>query len=439
MTPVISVDTHQGTMLSDDIELVKAEDTNASNSEHSSRFRHTARWIRKLGKRDTSGASTAANSYLGFSNPSYISAADSTNEQDSINSKRTISSDGAKEAASNTSRSITHDSSAFVESQTYSCSFNRVKGVTFALLSTLSSAFNGITVALLCDHIGSNETAFIQMIYILLLTMPFATFFKASFRLSRRAYLILFYRCFIGSICTLLSYFAFKQMSVGTAKALVYTSPVFTALFSCIILREACHFIDVIFSLLTFGGILLVIQPPFIFGEVYTYYSIWGPLACILCAILLGTVYVSLKKIHSHRVHPMTILIVYGIVGMMLSAVATSALEKWINPRCGRDRMLLILNGIFTFLIHVFTTLATLYEKATTVSIIKTTDVFFTFFLEYIFFGLIPNYLTIIGSVVIVICLVAITLRGWRAQKLQMEKDSAKPLELDYSKWITIM
>ena len=314
-------------------------------------------------------------------------------------------------------------------SETCSCSFNRVKGIGFALMSTVVASLNSIAVSMLSGNVGSNETTFLQMLHVLLFAVPFAALSKASFRLSRKAFLVVLYRCFIGGITTMLAYFAFQEMSVGNAKALIHTSPVFTGIFSCIILREACPPSDVVLSVLIFGGILLVIQPPFIFGEVETTASIWGPIACLLCALFLGTIFVALKKIHSHRVHPMTILTIYGIVGMILSSIVTSSLKEWVNPRCGRDRVILILNGVLAFLIHLFTTLATLYEKATTVSIIKITDVFFTFLLEYLFFGNIPNYITIIGAVLIVSCLIAITLRKWWSEKKQMEQELDIPQE----------
>ena len=345
---------------------------------------------------------------------------------------------GAKDAQRDSLQPITDDSSACLGSQNgehsevCSCSSNRGKGIGFAMLSTITSSFNNITVSMLSGNVGPHEATFMQMLHILLFAIPLATLFKASFRLSRKAFLVVLYRCIIGSICTMLAYFAFQEMSVGNATALIYTSPVFTGIFSFIILREACPFIDVILSVFIFGGILLVIQPPFIFGEVETTTSIWGPIACLLCALFLGTIYVALKQIHSHRVHPMTILTIYGIVGMISSSIVTSALKEWVIPRCGKDRVLLILIGVLAFLVHLFTTLATLYEKATTVSIIKTTDVLFTFLLEYLFFGNIPNYITIIGAVLIVSCLIAITLRKWWSEKKRMEKDLDMPKEAEH-------
>lgn len=57
-------------------------------------------------------------------------------------------------------------------------------------------------------------------------------------------------------------------MPVGDANTLVFTSPVFTALFAICLVGEKWHWLDIICTLLTFAGVLCVTKPSFIFGDI---------------------------------------------------------------------------------------------------------------------------------------------------------------------------
>ncbi|XP_071488085.1 solute carrier family 35 member G1-like [Diadema antillarum] len=220
----------------------------------------------------------------------------------------------------------------------------------------------------------------------------------------------------------MLSYYAYQVMPVGNAKAIMYSSPVFTAFFSCIILHEACTALDVVVSCVTLSGVLLVIQPSFIFGgEEATSSSIFGPIACLLWACLAGIIFILLKKIGKYRVQPLTLLTIYTFIFMLASACTATALHEWVIPRCGRDRIILVANGVVTFVSQFAVTVAVHYEKPTTVALIRTNDVLFTFILEFAIFGIVPNYITVIGAVLIVGSLVGITLRKWWLERKSVE------------------
>ncbi|XP_063966560.1 solute carrier family 35 member G1-like isoform X3 [Lytechinus pictus] len=346
-------------------------------------------------------------------------------ELDEINAKNLTSdwSDPSDFNSSNKSHSSKSDNESV--STQVACSINRYKGVTLALLSTIILSFATLTVALLSGRVSSNEVVFAQMLVELLLCLPLATLERVSVILSGKALYLVLVRSIMGSIGTTLAFFAFQVMPIGNAKAIIYTSPVFTGLFSCILLHEACPALDILLSALTLSGVLLVIQPPFIFGGEQTSTNILGPIFCLIVAALAGLVFISLRKIGSYRIHPIVILIYFSSVGMVMSAVLSSALREWVIPRCGRDRILLILTGALLLMSQICLTLALRYEKATTVSLIRTCDVLFTFILDYLFFAIIPNAITISGALLIVGSLVGITLHKWQTEK----KASAKASE----------
>eukprot|EP00057_Strongylocentrotus_purpuratus_P035034 XP_797492.1 PREDICTED: solute carrier family 35 member G1-like [Strongylocentrotus purpuratus] len=314
------------------------------------------------------------------------------------------------------------------------CSIDRYKGVALALLSTVILSFSTLTVALLSGRVLSNEVVFAQMFVELLFCLPLATLERVTVFLPRKALSLVLFRAIMGSIGTSLAFFAFQVMPIGNAKAIIYCSPVFTGFFSCIFLHEACTAVDIILSALTLSGVILVIQPPFIFGGESSSTSILGPIFCLILAAMVGIVFITLRKIGSYRIHPVVILIYFSSIGMVLSAVLATALREWVIPQCGRDRILLLLTGTFQFMSQIALTLALRYEKATIVSLIRTCDVLFTFVLDYLFFQIIPNGITITGALLIVGSLVGITLRKWWSEKKAMDKASEEQMpdeELD--------
>ena len=147
-----------------------------------------------------------------------------------------------------------------------SCSLNRYKGVILTLFSVIATSFASMAVSALSGRVPSNEVSFSKMMHAFLLSIPLGTFQKASYRLSRNALFWVLYCSLAGSIATMFAYVSFQVMPVGNAKAIMYTAPIFTGLFSCLILRDACNVVDVILSLVTLGGVLLVVQPPFFFN-----------------------------------------------------------------------------------------------------------------------------------------------------------------------------
>ncbi|XP_071499960.1 solute carrier family 35 member G1-like [Diadema antillarum] len=314
------------------------------------------------------------------------------------------------------------DSQGQADRSESACSLNRYKGVTLALVSTILISFATLCVALLAGSVGSNEVVFAQMLIQFLICVPLGVLGKVSFRVGRTAFLLVLYRSVIGSICSLMAYFAFQVMPMGNAKAIIYSSPVFTALFSCLILHETCTAFEIVFSAVTLFGVFLVIQPTFVFGGTETSSTILGPIFALIVAILVGTIFISLRKIGQYRVHPVTLLIVYSLIALLFSSSAATIFDEWVIPRCGRDRILLVLTAVFTFLSQITVTLATRYEKATMVSLIRTSDVLFTFTLEYFFIGTFPNYITMIGAALILGSLIGITLRKWWREKKKLEE-----------------
>ncbi|XP_071499489.1 solute carrier family 35 member G1-like [Diadema antillarum] len=300
------------------------------------------------------------------------------------------------------------------------CCPSRLKGKIYALFSTMMLSICSMLVVLVGESVSSNQIVFNQMYMQLLFSIPLLTLQKASFQYPKEAWVLIVLRSVIGSTVTCLVFFAYQVMPVASAKAILYSAPIFTGLFSCVLLSDACTVFDVIFSLTTIGGVFLVIQPPFLFGGEESSSSFLGPTFCLISAVLIGTIYISLRKIAAYRVHPLVQLVTLCIVGITVSGSMTTGLGDWVIPPCGRSRIFLICNSLFSFASQVTFVISMRYETATTVSLIRTTDVFFTFILDFLIFGTVPNGFTISGAFIIVGSLVGLTAGQWWTEKRRL-------------------
>ncbi|XP_063966284.1 solute carrier family 35 member G1-like [Lytechinus pictus] len=192
-----------------------------------------------------------------------------------------------------------------------------------------------------------------------------------------------------------------------------------------IFLKESCSFLDTLFSFLTLAGVFLIAQPPFLFGNpewdgIAFDARVLGSVLSLLSAFLSPTILILMRKPGFYKVPSLVVLIFYSICGLFLSAFLTTVLQQWTLPGCGGDRIILLANGVSNFSSQILIYLALKTERAQTVALVHSCDILFSFTLEYLFFGVMPNYITAIGTFVIITSFVGITLKKlWESRKLE--------------------
>ncbi|XP_030853986.1 solute carrier family 35 member G1-like [Strongylocentrotus purpuratus] len=217
-------------------------------------------------------------------------------------------------------------------------------------------------------------------------------------------------------------------MPISTAKAIQYTAPIFAAFLGWLLLKESCSFVDTFLSFVSFGGVILVVQPPFVFQNVEGVEpipdsTILGSILCLVNACLVGLTFVILRKLSIYGIPPVTVLIVYSIVGMIFSGALTTIFGQWTIPQCGLDRFTLIGNGILLLSVQFMEYIALKTERASTVGLIRSSDIIFSFILEFLIFDIRPNALTIVGAFVIMASLVGLTVKKGRNKEPISEDD----------------
>lgn len=233
---------------------------------------------------------------------------------------------------------------------------------------------------------------------------------------NMRVYLLL--RGFIGSSAMILLYYAVLQMPLADATVIMFSNPVFTALLAWIFLKERCTILDVIFTVFTLTGVILIARPPFLFGggmaEIEGNYTnhIKGTVAAFAGAIATACTMVILRKM-GKNVHFCLSIWYYAVLGFIECIVALFIIDEWTLPSCGWDRWNLMAIGLLGVGGQMFLTKALQIEKAGPVALMRTMDVVLAFALQFFFLGRKPTWWSVGGALCVISSTSGVALRKW--------------------------
>ncbi|KAF5911218.1 hypothetical protein HPG69_019586 [Diceros bicornis minor] len=214
------------------------------------------------------------------------------------------------------------------------------------------------------------------------------------------------------------AYYAFQATSLADATVISFSCPVLTSIFACIFLKEKYSPWDVLFTLFTIVGVILIVRPPFLFGsdaaEVNESYSVHlkGTFAAVAHAVFAAMTLVILRKMGKSVDYFLSIWY-YVILGLTEGVIVLFILGEWRLPYCGLDRLYLILIGLFGLGGQVFLTKGIQIEKAGPVALMRTMDVVFAFIFQIIFFNDVPTWWTVGGALCVVASSTGAAIHKW--------------------------
>ena len=239
---------------------------------------------------------------------------------------------------------------------------------------------------------------------------------KQSIFGPRDSRFLLMARGLTGSIALTLNFFSIQLISYGDSTVIRNSSPVITAIFARIFLKELLnisHFISLVISL---AGIIFVARPSYIFGTTLDTTSnqpnnlfILGVSLGILSTVAIGSAFILIKKLTNKEVHFSVIIFYLSAIGCIICSFVSVALfltgvihKQWVFEFLYRDICFAVIAGLVNFLGHICFTYALIRENANTISIMRTLDILIAFLLEYLVFGIIPNYFSFVGASLII-------------------------------------
>ncbi|KXJ75801.1 solute carrier family 35 member G1 [Aedes albopictus] len=305
------------------------------------------------------------------------------------------------------------------------------------ILATISSLFFSLCSVIVKGLVDINpiELATFRFIGVLLPSIPIAIYKEQSF-FPRGKRIILVLRCFVGTTGLMLSFYAFRHMPLADASVIIFSTPVFVAIFARLFLREQCGMFNVITILLTLVGVVLITRPPFFFHEdstslvdeqvIEANYDVWGPVAALSSTLFGANAYVLLRALKG--LHFSVIMTNFGAFALIYTLIVCYYLGALCWPLCGSDRLLVIALALFSFGGQILLTLALQFEQAGPVAIARSADIVFAFIWQIMFFKETPNVYSVLGALLVVSSVVLSGLRKW-ALALPRDSDLRKRLK----------
>lgn len=280
----------------------------------------------------------------------------------------------------------------------------------------------------MCNKKNKNQF-FHRFVGVLLPAIPIALYKQEEvFPYGKRILLLML--CFVGSTAALLSVYAFRYTPLADASVILFTTPVFVAIFARLFLREPFGPFNVITVLLTLVGVVLIARPPGsnssglldasvdnVEDDVYTH-GLWGPVAAFSSTLFGANAYVLMRALKGLNVSViMTNVGAFALVYTVLAAWLLGAI-CW-PPHC-TDRLAILALAIFGGLGQALLTISLKLERAGPVAIARSADIVFAFMWQVMFFKTVPNVYSIVGALLVI---AAVGLTGIRAWTMSMSRE----------------
>lgn len=267
---------------------------------------------------------------------------------------------------------------------------NKTKAVFCMLISALGFTFMSVTVKYVTGIPLFEKVFFRNLIS---LGVAFFMLKKSSAPMfgRRENQLALLARSIFGLAGVVLNFYAIANLTLADSSMLGKLSPIFVTIMACIFLKEKIDSKQILSIIVTFLGALLVIKPEFSL-------EMLPSLAGILSAAASGVAYTLLRYLKDKE-SPDTIIFYFSLISVVFTA--PFALAEYVQPTFIQLGLLLA-TGVFASVGQFGITYAYKYAKATEVSIYNYSAIVFGIILGFIFFGEIPDTLSLLGGAIII-------------------------------------
>lgn len=238
--------------------------------------------------------------------------------------------------------------------------------------------------------------------------------------------IIILLRGFVGTTGLMLSFYAFRHMPLADASVIIFSTPVFVAIFAKVFLKESCGMFNVFTIILTLFGVVLITRPSIFFEDEMTSMStdhtvidrdaqtisnMWGAVAAISSTLFGANAYVTLRALKG--IHYSVIMSNFGAFALVYTVGISWFLNVLCMPYCTPDRWLVLALGIFSFLGQILLTISLQLEEAGPISIARSADIVFAFIWQILFFKEIPSGYSIAGAMIVTFSVILTGLKKW--------------------------
>jgi drug/metabolite transporter (DMT)-like permease len=289
------------------------------------------------------------------------------------------------------------------------------KGILFIVLSGLSFLVVNLLVKLF--GMGSEQTIFVGLqkipVHELVLSRSIISFTISYFIIKRKKLPLfgvnkkwLLIRGFAGMIALTIFFETIHQLPIAVASTIQYLAPIFTMIFTLVLLRERIFKLQWLFVLIAFIGVTFIGLNALILKSNPVKLDYFWLTLGVISAAFSGIAYTAIVKLKETD-NPINIVSYFPMLSIPIMTVW--CFFDFVMPK-GIEWFLLLVIGIFTQIAQVLLTKALHQESASLITPFQYLGSIYAMLMGFFIFEEHLNILIIIGVALILVGVVANTL-----------------------------
>lgn len=265
------------------------------------------------------------------------------------------------------------------------------QGILFIILAGFFFASMSFFVRLSGD-LSTMEKAFFRNAVAVLVAAFMLARTKEGFHVQKGSWPDLLMRSFCGTVGLICNFYAVDHMNIADANILNKLSPFFAILMSYFILKEKANKVEWACVAVAFIGAVFVVKPAFNMQFVNAMIGVTGGLGA-------GIAYTFVRKLGKKGERGPIIVMVFSTFSCLCTV---PFLISEFQPMKAVQLLCLLMAGVSAAGGQIFITKAYTKAPAKEISVFDYTQVLFAALLGFVFFGQIPDWMSLVGYLIII-------------------------------------
>ena len=265
------------------------------------------------------------------------------------------------------------------------------QGILFIILAGFFFASMSFFVRLSGD-LPTMEKAFFRNAVAVLVAAFMLARTKEGFHVQKGSWPDLLMRSFCGTVGLICNFYAVDHMNIADANILNKLSPFFAILMSYFILKEKANIVEWACVAVAFIGAVFVVKPAFNMQFVNAMIGVIGGLGA-------GIAYTFVRKLGKKGERGPIIVMVFSTFSCLCTV---PFLISEFQPMKAVQLLCLLMAGVSAAGGQIFITKAYTKAPAKEISVFDYTQVLFAALLGFVFFGQIPDWMSLVGYLIII-------------------------------------
>lgn len=265
------------------------------------------------------------------------------------------------------------------------------QGILFIILAGFFFASMSFFIRLSGD-LPTMEKAFFRNAVAVLVAAFMLARTKEGFHVQKGSWPDLLMRSFCGTVGLICNFYAVDHMNIADANILNKLSPFFAILMSYFILKEKANKVEWACVVVAFIGAVFVVKPAFNMQFVNAMIGVIGGLGA-------GIAYTFVRKLGKKGERGPIIVMVFSTFSCLCTL---PFLISEFQPMKAVQLLCLLMAGVSAAGGQIFITKAYTKAPAKEISVFDYTQVLFAALLGFVFFGQIPDWMSLVGYLIII-------------------------------------